>query len=74
MTTANTTAKSRVKSLSAFDKLKMAMESDTTDAIPNSFFSRAKHIIGSIDTGVSDLSSNKEHLKGFGRSKNENNS
>jgi hypothetical protein len=73
MTTATTT-KLKIKSLSPYDKLKMAMESDTTDAMPNSFFSRAKHIIGSIDTGVSDLSSNKEHLKGFGRSKNENNS
>jgi len=41
--------------------------------VKNSFYSKAKHLIGSIDSGVTDLSTNKKYLEGFGRSKNADN-
>lgn len=44
-----------------------------TDEVKNSFYSKAKHLIGSIDSGVTDLSTNKKYLEGFGRSKNADN-
>lgn len=73
MTTSSTKAKSKLKSLSIAEKLKIAMETDA-DEVPNSLFSRAKHIIGSVDSGIHDLSYNKEYLKGYGQNRNENNS
>ncbi len=42
--------------------------------VKNSFYSKAKHLIGSVDSGVTDLSSNKKYLEGFGRSRNADNS
>lgn len=42
--------------------------------VKNSFYSKAKHLIGSVDSGVTDLSSNKNYLEGFGRSRNANHS
>jgi hypothetical protein len=44
-----------------------------TDEVKNSFYSKAKHLIGSIDSGVTDLSTNKNYLEGFGRNKNADN-
>jgi histidyl-tRNA synthetase len=41
--------------------------------VKNSFYSKAKHLIGSIDSGVTDLSTNKKYLEGFGRSRNADN-
>jgi hypothetical protein len=41
--------------------------------VKNSFYSKAKHLIGSVDSGVGDLSTNKAHLAGFGQSKNAHN-
>lgn len=41
--------------------------------LKNSFYEKSKHIAGSVDSGLGDLSSNKEYLKGFGRSRNADN-
>jgi hypothetical protein len=38
--------------------------------LKNSFYEKNKHLIGSLSADIPDLSSNKEHLKGFGRSRN----
>ena len=34
---------------------------------PKSFAEVAAHLIGSVKSGVGDLSTNKKHLEGFGR-------
>ncbi len=44
-----------------------------SEGIKGSFYEKSKHIAGSIDSGLGDLSSNKEYLKGFGRSRNADN-
>ncbi len=41
--------------------------------VKNSFYSKAKHLIGSVDSGVGDLSTNKAHFAGFGQNKNASN-
>ncbi len=46
---------------------------DTQKPVKNSFYERSKHLVGSVDSGLGDLSSNKEYLKGFGRSRNADN-
>jgi hypothetical protein len=39
--------------------------------VPNSFYSKNKHLIGSLDSGLGDVSRNsKKYLEGFGRSRN----
>jgi hypothetical protein len=41
---------------------------ETNDqAQPKSFAEAAAHLIGSVKSGVGDLSTNKKHLEGFGR-------
>ena len=34
---------------------------------PKSFAEAAAHLIGSVKSGIGDLSTNKKHLEGFGR-------
>lgn len=41
--------------------------------IKNSFYEKSKHLAGSVDSGLGDLASNKEYLKGFGRNRNADN-
>jgi hypothetical protein len=41
--------------------------------IKNSFYEKSKHLAGSVDSGLGDLSSNKDYLKGFGRNRNADN-
>lgn len=43
---------------------------DAQKPLKNSFYEKSKHLAGSVDSGLGDLSSNKEYLKGFGRSRN----
>jgi hypothetical protein len=45
----------------------------TQKPLKNSFYEKSKHLVGSVDSGLGDLSSNKEYLKGFGRSTNADN-
>jgi hypothetical protein len=41
---------------------------ETTDAEPpKSFAEAAAHLIGSVKSGVGDLSTNKKYMEGFGR-------
>lgn len=34
---------------------------------PKSFAEAAAHLIGSVDSGVTDLATNKKYMEGFGR-------
>lgn len=39
---------------------------------PKSFAEAAAHLIGSVDSGITDLGSNKKHLEGLGRDEKRN--
>ncbi len=45
----------------------------THKVVKGSFYEKNKHLIGSLSSDVADLSSNKEYMKGFGRSRNADN-
>jgi hypothetical protein len=45
----------------------------THKVVKGSFYEKNKHLMGSLSSGVTDLSSNKEYMKGFGRSRNADN-
>jgi hypothetical protein len=61
------------KTKTSLPKKRVNKPDSETGEVKNSFYSKAKHLIGSIDSGVSDLSSNKEYMKDFGRSRNADN-
>jgi hypothetical protein len=50
-----------------------AVSNEVHKPIKNSFYEKSKHLAGSVDSGLGDLSSNKEYLKGFGRNRNADN-
>ncbi|TAE31174.1 MAG: hypothetical protein EAZ92_03245 [Candidatus Kapaibacterium sp.] len=41
-----------------------------SDGVKGSFYEKNKHLAGCFSSGLGDLSSNKEYMKGFGRSRN----
>lgn len=45
---------------------------DENGAKPQSFAEAAADIIGSVDSGLGDLSTNKKYMEGFGRDRNRN--
>jgi len=45
----------------------------TRKVVKGSFYEKNKHLAGCLSSGLGDLSSNKEYMKGFGRSKNADN-
>jgi hypothetical protein len=45
-------------------------DTNNSDGIKGSFYEKNKHLAGCLNSGLGDLSSNKEYLKGFGRSRN----
>lgn len=61
------------KTLSLSEKMTNGAKSvpqEVQKPLKNSFYEKNKHLAGCLSSGVGDLSSNKEHLKGFGRSRN----
>ncbi len=44
-----------------------AQDETDDETQPESFAEVAAHLIGSVKSGVGDLSTNKKHLEGFGR-------
>ncbi len=65
-------------------KTKQSARVKKTDAVPTaaekaqkplkgSFYEKTKHLAGSVNSGLGDLSSNKKYMEGFGRSRNADN-
>jgi hypothetical protein len=50
-----------------------AVSNEVHKPIKNSFYEKSKHLAGSVNSGLGDLSSNKDYLKGFGRNRNADN-
>jgi hypothetical protein len=66
-----TTAKKTATTSRRADKPTNGVHSD--EGVKGSFYEKNKHLIGSLSSNVTDLSSNKAYLKGFGRNKNADN-
>ncbi len=68
-----TTKKTRSLADKPTNGTKAENDAKHTEGVKGSFYEKNKHLIGSLSANVPDLSSNKEHLKGFGRSRNASN-